>query len=89
MNEIRVLNNPAGLRYELWLDDELAGRLDYALHRDTISLLHTEIDEPRRNEGLGSRLVHDALDDAREHGRRVKPVCPFVAAYLREHPEDP
>jgi predicted GNAT family acetyltransferase len=50
--------------------------------------LHTEIDEPRRNEGLGSRLVHDALDDAREHGRRVKPVCPFVAAYLREHPED-
>jgi hypothetical protein len=37
--------------------------------------------------GVGSRLVRGALDDIRSRGLRVAPVCPFVADYLRRHPE--
>ena len=87
MNEIRVADNPAGLRYELWLDGELTGWIDYRLRGDTLVLLHTEVQSPQRLRGLGTRLVHDALEDVREHDRLMKPLCPFVAAYVREHPE--
>jgi predicted GNAT family acetyltransferase len=37
---------------------------------------------------VGSQLVRGALDDLRARGLRVVPLCPFVAAYLRRHPED-
>jgi uncharacterized protein len=31
--------------------------------------------------------VRGALDDMRARGLKVAPVCPFVAAYIRRHPE--
>jgi uncharacterized protein len=31
--------------------------------------------------------VADALDDIRSRGLQVVPLCPFVAAYIRRHPE--
>lgn len=87
MNELSVADNPAGLRYELWLDGELAGWIDYALNGDTTALLHTEVRPSHRERGLATRLVHDALEHVREHDRRLRPLCPFVAAYVRKHPE--
>ena len=37
--------------------------------------------------GLGTALVTGALDDARARGLRVVPLCPFVDAFMRRHPE--
>ena len=42
----------------------------------------------RWRRGLGAALVRAALDDARDRGFRVVPICPFVEAYVRRHPED-
>ncbi|HZQ02403.1 MAG TPA: GNAT family N-acetyltransferase [Gaiellaceae bacterium] len=44
--------------------------------------------EQRWRRGLGAALVRAALDDARDRGFRVVPICPFVEAYVRRHPED-
>ena len=87
MNDIRVTDNPPGLRYELWLDGELTGWIDYKLRGDTLMLLHTEVRPHQRLRGLGTRLVHYALEEVRKHDRLMTPLCPFVAAYVREHPE--
>ena len=48
---------------------------------------HTEIDPQFEGQGLASTLVEAALDDVRASGRRAVPVCPFVAAYVKRHPE--
>ena len=37
--------------------------------------------------GLGSRLIAFALDEVRRQGLQAIPVCPFVAAYIRKHPQ--
>ena len=87
MDEPRVLDNPAARRYELWLGDEPAGFIDYRRSGDTITMLHTEVPERHEHEGLGGRLVHDALEDVRSRGLSIRPLCPFVAAYIRKHPE--
>jgi len=49
--------------------------------------VHTEVDEAVEGTGVGSQLVRVALDDLRVRGVGLVPVCPFVAAYLRRHPE--
>ena len=87
MDEIRVIDNPAEPRYELWQGETLAGFIEYRLRDNQIAMTHTEIDPQLRTKGLGTRLVADALADTQARGRTVKPYCPFVAAYIREHPE--
>ena len=47
---------------------------------------HTEIDERREGEGLGSELVRGVLDRIRASGKTVIPLCPFTAAYIQRHP---
>ena len=85
--EPRVVDNPAARRFELWLGDQLAGRIDYALRDNTFLMLHAEVDLPLRGNGIGERLVHDALEDVRARNGKVRPHCSFVAAYVRRHPE--
>lgn len=74
-------------RYELVVDGELVGELVYRLRDQTITLLHTGVSPSVEGKGLGSRLVAGALEDVRARGLRVVPVCPFVSAYVRRHPE--
>jgi hypothetical protein len=38
--------------------------------------------------GLGSALVRGALDDARERGLKIVAICPFVEAFVHDHPDD-
>jgi predicted GNAT family acetyltransferase len=38
-------------------------------------------------QGIAGRLVKAALDDARSQRLTVVPICRFVAAYIRRHPE--
>jgi predicted GNAT family acetyltransferase len=52
-----------------------------------VAFLHTEVDPTVQRRGLGSALVAGALDDARARGLAVVPLCPFVDAYIRRHPE--
>ena len=83
-----VIQNQELDRFELVLDGELAGYTAYRLTDRTITFTHTEILEPQREHGLGSRLVRDALDHVREHtDYRVIAVCPFVAKFIAEHPD--
>ena len=81
-----VADNPAEHRYELRVGGVVAG---FAAYRDAGGMrtfTHTEVDPSHEGEGLGSRLAAGALDDARERGLRVEPVCRFIAAYIQRHP---
>lgn len=86
--EPRVVDNPEELRYELRLGDRLAGEIRYTREEDgKVVLVHTEVDPGLEGQGLGNVLVQGALDDLRERGIEYVPVCPFVTAYLRRHPQ--
>ncbi len=85
--DVRVVDNPEGLRYELWLGQARAGFIKYRSEPGTILLIHTEVDAAFEGQGLGGRLVAGALDDIHARGLKLVPICPFVRAYLSRHPE--
>jgi predicted GNAT family acetyltransferase len=84
---VALADNADQERYEIRVDGELAGFLQYQLRTGLIELVHTEIDEEFEGRGLGSRLISFALDDARGRGLEVLPFCPFVNDYIRRHRE--
>jgi uncharacterized protein len=87
-NEIFVERRDEERRYILLVDGEQAGELVF---RDrgggVLAFFHTEVDPARRQRGLGSALVKGALDDARERGFKIVPICPFVEAFVHDHPD--
>jgi predicted GNAT family acetyltransferase len=83
----RIVDNPAERRYEAWLGERLAGFAEYRLAGQRIIFFHTEIDPAFEGRGVGSRLAADALDDVRRRGLRLTPKCPFIAAFVKRHPD--
>jgi hypothetical protein len=84
---IDIADAPERCRYEIRVDGELIGFADYT-DRDALRVIpHVEVDPVHGGQGMASRLTAWALDDIRARGKRVAPVCPFVASYVHEHPE--
>jgi predicted GNAT family acetyltransferase len=84
---VSVADHPEAKRYELAIEGERVGFVTYRLDPEVITFLHAEVNPAHEREGWGSRLVAGALDDARARGLKVRPVCPFVAAYIERHPD--
>jgi uncharacterized protein len=82
-----VRDNAGDLRYELDVDGQVVGEILYRRTRDRIALVHTEVSPAVEGRGLAGRLVAGALEDIRARGLHVVPICPFVRAYIRRHPE--
>jgi uncharacterized protein len=82
-----VRDNPAELRYEARQGERLLGEIRYRTEPGLVVLVHTEVAASAEGKGVGTALVAGALDDIRSRGLQVVPVCPFVAAYIRRHPE--
>ena len=74
-------------RFELKVKDQVAF-IEYILAKgDVIYLVHTEVPESLEGNGLGSTLVKKTLEYIKNKGYALVPLCPFVAAYLKKHPE--
>jgi uncharacterized protein len=86
-SQVVVRNNSDALRYELVVDDDVVGEIDYRRSHDAVMLVHTEVSPALEGRGLGGQLAAGALEDVRAQGLRVVAVCPFVRAYLRRHPD--
>ena len=78
---------PERHRFELRSSEELLGFLVYRLAEDHITMVHTEVDPAHSGQGHAATLARGALDAARDRGLAVVPSCPYVASYIRKHPE--
>jgi predicted GNAT family acetyltransferase len=72
--------------FELHVDGETAVVV-YERAGDLLRLIHTEVPQSLEGKGVGSRLVGAVLRFAQENKVSVVPLCPFVAQYVKRHPE--
>lgn len=84
---VSVADVPERSRFEVSVDGQLAGFCEYQRDGGIITFTHTEVFGEYAGRGLAGTLVAAALDDARRNGWMVRPVCPYVAAYIKRHTE--
>ena len=61
--------------------------LEPHMSRETLDYHHTFVPLPLRGRGIASALTAYALRHAHHENLKVVPSCPFVAAFVRRHPE--
>ena len=86
MEPIIIVNNEKEQQFQVRADGELAS-LEYRFYKGDIALMHTEVPDQLGGRGIASALAEFALIYARDHKMPVIVYCPFVAGYLKKHPE--
>ncbi|MDL2265737.1 N-acetyltransferase [Parabacteroides sp. OttesenSCG-928-G07] len=88
MNEqLKLIDNKEAGRYEFHIEGYIP-LIDYRISDDgDIYLIHTEVPLALEGRGIGSQLVKEVLTDVKSRGLRLIPLCPFVAGYIKKHPE--
>ncbi|WP_158609494.1 GNAT family N-acetyltransferase [Kocuria soli] len=85
-------HNPSGTAVELLDDDQVIGEVNYLEVElpdgsSAWDLVHTGVRQQYQNQGLASDLVRFTLETAQAGGHKIIPTCPYVALWLRRHPE--
>jgi predicted GNAT family acetyltransferase len=82
-----VRDNPGQSRFEILVDGNVAGFAAYRRRPGALAFTHTEVDDEYEGQGLGGKLVSEALSQVKAEGLSVLPFCPFVREYIERHPE--
>ena len=62
--------------------------MTYAASGDSaITIDHTEADPEIRNQGVGTKLLAEAVEHARKHNLKIRATCPFALKKLKEDPK--
>jgi predicted GNAT family acetyltransferase len=85
-SNVKIENNQEAQRWEAEVGEYVAVA-EYRLRGDMVFFIHTEVPHELEGQGVASKLVKAALDDARTRHLAVVPFCPFVAGYIRRHPD--
>ena len=86
LDEVKIENNQDARRFETKVGDYFA-LIDYIPAGQNIVFTHTEVPKVFEGQGVASKMAKTALEYAKENNLQVIPLCPFVAGYIRKHPE--
>lgn len=81
-----VIDNELARQFEARIDGHLA-KVEYMMGADRIFLTHTEVPPALEGKGIASTLVEKVLQIVETRKLKMVPLCPYVATYLRKHPE--
>lgn len=85
--DLQVVKNDESKRFELTIDGYIAF-IDFTQRgTDVIKLIHTEVPEALGGRGIAAVLVEKTLQYLEEHKFSLYPICPYVFAYIKKHPE--
>ena len=82
-----IRNNEQASQYETTIDGHVAYTAYDLEEPDRIVFTHTVVPDALAGRGVAGAIVKFALDDARARKLTVVPQCPYVASYVKKHPE--
>ncbi len=83
----QIRDNTETGRYEILVDGDVAGFVDYHRSVDRVMIPRTVTLPAHRGQGLAAVLVQHVMDEARREGRSVTTSCWYVRDWLAAHPE--
>jgi uncharacterized protein len=81
-----IVDDARDHRFVLETDAGLA-ELVYRVNGNRLVVVHTEVPETLRGQGIAGRLVRAAVERAAAGGLVVVPLCPYARTWLKDHPE--
>ncbi len=84
--KVTVEKNLERRRYETEVNGYTAF-IEYIKAKNAIYLTHTEVPVQLEGHGVGTAMVKEVLQQVKEEGDKVAPLCPFVAAFIKKNRE--
>lgn len=85
--EVATEDGASGGRYVVRVDGAEAEMTYSRLSPKTIIVDHTSVPEALRGRKIGEMLAEHAVAAARQGGWQIIPLCPFMRAQAKRHPE--
>ena len=57
----------------------------YEIENGVYNTDHTFVDDSLRGQGIGSKLVEEAVSTIKEKGAKVQATCPFASKWIEEN----
>lgn len=81
-------DQPGHGRYVIRLSPDAEAEMTFRLgDNNSIIIDHTGVPPAFEGRGIAAKLVNTAIDDARRQGFKITPLCSYVVAQFRRHPE--
>jgi uncharacterized protein len=88
MNEIQLKLNDAGRgAFVIEEGDARIAEMEISISGQNLIVYHTEVAEKLKGQGVAAKLLATMVDHARKNNFKVVPLCPYVHAQFKRHPE--
>ncbi|GAA0544061.1 GNAT family N-acetyltransferase [Chitinophaga japonensis] len=81
------MNEKAHGAFYIMEGEQRLGEMVIGIAGDTLTAYHTEVFPEGEGRGLAKMLLDAMVDYARQHRLKVKPLCLYVHAQFKKHPE--
>lgn len=85
--EIKRLDRETKGAYIIEHEGERLAEMTYTKAGNRIIIDHTEVSDKLRGQGAGKKLVLRAVEDARNGGYKILPLCTFAKSVFDRTPE--
>jgi uncharacterized protein len=88
MSDIQLKLNDAGHgAFVLEKEGDRLAEMEVGIRDGNMTVYHTEVAEALKGQGVATKLLAEMVDYARQNHLKVIPLCPYVQAQFKRHPE--
>src|SRR3954470_22110515 len=89
MNEVKLqLNEKKHGAFFMMDDAKQMGEMVISISGPTLTVYHTEVSTEAEGKGYAKEMLNEMVRYARENSLKVTPLCSFVHAQFKRHPEE-
>ena len=67
---------------------ERIAEMEIGINGENLTVYHTEVSEKLKGQGIATKLLSTMVDYARNNNKKVVPLCPYVSAQFKRHPDN-
>lgn len=87
MNDIQLIDKDDRKAFVIEADGEIVAEMEVTTASSTMTVHHTNVDDKLKGQGVAQKLLAGMVSYARENGMKVIPLCRYVHAQFKRHPD--
>ena len=89
MDDVKLrIDEKGNGRFYIMDGEEQVAEMEISISGNDLTVYHTEVLPKAEGKGLAKKLLATMVDHARKNALKVIPLCPYVHAQFKRHPEE-